>query len=88
MSKTQTSQPDPGEIITLVKQILLDKYEPVKDPRKANAHLTTQEVFYNLQRLFPLKEYSPGDVALWMHEAGFTYYDYGEMRFEWLLKTK
>lgn len=88
MSKTSTIQPDPGELINVIKQILTDKYEPVKEPRLADEHLSTQEVYYNLQRLFPSKAYSPGDVAVWMHDAGFVFYDFGVMRYEWLLKSK
>jgi hypothetical protein len=74
-------------LLNKVKNYLLDTYEPCQDPAEAFIHHTTDEIYRNLQRLLPNEHlYTSADVAKWLHDAGFTFYDYGDMRFEWMMK--
>lgn len=74
------------EFIDNVKSFLTNYYKPVNDPTKATFHYTTIQIFDQLQELFPSPEYSSLDVSIWLKEFGFTYYDFGEMKLEWLFK--
>jgi hypothetical protein len=75
-------------IIEKVKNYLKEYYVPAYDPGGQGVlHYTTGEIYAQLQRLVPGADlYTTTDVALWLHDAGFTFYDYGEMKFEWMLK--
>lgn len=70
-----------------IKQYLLQYYEPVVSIREAQFHFSTEEIYHQLLRIYPAPEmFSAADVAVWLHSGGFTFFDFGEMRFEWLLK--
>ena len=74
-------------LLNKVKNFLLDYYVPVYDPREAAIHLTTDEVFNQLKNVVPDEGlFSAADVSLWLHNAGFTFTDYGEMKLEWMMK--
>ena len=73
-------------LLNKIKNFLLLHYEPVFHPSEAEFHYTTLEVWDKVQKVFPSSDYSSDEVALWLHEAGFTFYDYGELRFEWMMK--
>ena len=76
-------------LVEKIKSYLLAYYEPVYDMRDAEFHLTTEEIYRQLQRILCNELiYSASDVALWLHNAGFTFADFGEMRFEWLLRKR
>ena len=74
-------------LINKVKNFLLDYYVPVHEPREATFHYTTDEVYKQLKNVVPDEGlFSAADVALWLHNAGFTFTDYGEMKLEWMMK--
>lgn len=84
---------EPDEIVsgllTEIRNYLIENYEPVTDPIKADFHFSTLEMYHKLQRVLPDKEkFTPADVAAWLHVAGFKFADYGSLDFEWLLKSK
>ncbi len=74
-------------LLNKIKNFLTQQYEPVFDMKDATLHFTTQQLFDKLQALFPSSYYSAADVAEWMHTAGYTFSDFGNMRFEWLMKS-
>lgn len=73
-------------MIQQIKQFLIEYYAPAKTLKEADLHLTTTEIFERIYRLFPSPELKEKDIASWLNSAGFTFFDFGEMRFEWLLK--
>ena len=76
-------------ILNKLKLYLLDYYEPVRDPKDAEFHYSTAEIWRQLLKLFPNELILTQDlVAQWMHIGGFTWYDYGEIRLEWMMKRK
>lgn len=83
-SKKQAT--DPTGLIEKVKNILRQHYEPVSSPKDATLHYSTNEIYEQLQKLIPSINYSTEDVAVWLHEAGFTFYDYGVLQFEWMMR--
>jgi len=79
---------DYSGILNKLRNYLLEYYEPVQDPAKAEMHLSTREIWGQLQSLVPCEGLNEEMVAQWMHLGGFTWYDYGEMKFEWMMKRK
>ena len=76
-------------IINKLKNYLVEYYEPVQNAKDADFTYSTDEIYAQLQRIVPNEiMYSRADVALWLHNAGFTFADFGELRFEWLMKKK
>lgn len=89
IKQPEDTRKDFSGIIEKLKNYLLAYYEPVHEMRNADFHYTTIEIYKQLQRIVPNELiYSAADVALWLHNGGFTWDDFGEMRFEWLLKRK
>lgn len=89
----QHDKPDNTEdfsgIMNKLKLYLLEYYEPVQDPREAEFHYSTDEVWKQLLKILPNELIlRPEMIAQWLHFGGFTFYDFGEMRFEWLMKRK
>jgi len=77
---------DYSGLVNKIKNYLTQHYDPVSDPRQAEFHYTTQEIFQKIYSLFPSDAYTADMIALWLHNAGFTFYDYGEMKLEWMMK--
>lgn len=76
-------------LIQKIKNYLLEYYEPVQYAKDADFHYSTEEIYRQLQRIVCNEIlYSASDVALWLHNAGFTFEDFGELRFEWLMKRR
>lgn len=75
-------------VLNKLKNHLYEYYEPVIDARDAEIHLTTTELFTQLYKLIPCQGLTPDLVANWMHLGGFNFYDFGEMRLEWIMKKK
>jgi hypothetical protein len=74
-------------LLNKLKQYLYAYYVPVHDPIEAQFHYTTNEIWQQLLKIFPNELLFTADmVATWLHAGGFTFYDFGEMKFEWLLK--
>ena len=70
-----------------IKDYLLTHYFPTIDIVDAEFHLTTNEVYEKLLTVFPFPNlFSLDTIAEWLHERGFTFADFGDMRFEWLFK--
>jgi hypothetical protein len=86
-TKSEELQPDLSGLLQKVKQHLYLSYTPVSTEYDADFHLTTTEVWQRLLMVFPNETILTKDiVAAWMHEGGFTFLDFGNMRLEWLLK--
>lgn len=74
-------------LLNKVKEQLRFYYAPVQDPKDADFHMSTTEMWQQLLTLFPNEMFLTKDlVAIWMHSLGFTFYDFGEFKFEWLVK--
>jgi hypothetical protein len=87
--KEESKENDFSGIINKLKNYLLEYYEPVQNAKDADFTYSTDEIYAQLQRIVPNElMYTRADVALWLHNAGFTFADFGEMRFEWLMKKK
>lgn len=57
------------------------------EPTEADCHFTTEEIHANLLRVLPdACLISLVQVAAWLSELNFTFYDYGNMRLEWMMK--
>lgn len=77
---------DSSGLIQKIKHLLIQEYSPAQHVRDADFHYTTMEMYQKLQELFPSDQYGADDVAVWLHDAGFTFKDFGDLRFEWLMK--
>lgn len=96
--KFNSDLPDPDDeeyrealrgLLNKLRNYLLMYYEPVNDPREAEFHYSTSELHRQLLTIYPNEAILTGDlVASWLHSGGFTFYDFGEMKFEWLMKKK
>ncbi|HVZ98564.1 MAG TPA: hypothetical protein VG847_16900 [Chitinophagaceae bacterium] len=72
-----------------VRSVLLEYYAPATYPMEADFHFTTNEIWKQLLNIYPNEVLLTKDtVAAWMHAGGFRLFDFGEMRFEWLIKIK
>lgn len=74
-------------VLLKIQQFISDNYLPVKNPQDADLRMSTDEIFSSIKRLHPDVAFSAGDLVRWLTEKGFDFYDAGQMRFEWLLKT-
>ena len=79
--------PQPDPLLEKVKAMILDTYEPVQEPKEADLRLTTSEIYEMVYKLYPNPIFTHAELANWLHEKGFTFWDSGKMRFEWLLKS-
>jgi hypothetical protein len=87
IDKPEEPNKDFSGLVGQIKNYLLDYYAPVYEVKDAEFHMTTEEIYRQLQRILCNELiYSAGDVALWLHNARFIFADFGEMRFEFLLK--
>lgn len=85
--KSPDNEEDFSGILNKLKNYLLEYYVPVRNPAEAEFSFTTQELTQQLLTLFPREDIlTPDLVANWLHLGGFTWYDYGEMRLEWMMK--
>lgn len=85
--KKVSAEIDNYGLLEKIKNYLLLYYVPVQDASAAEFHYTTAELHKQMLNIYPNEFILTADlVASWMHGAGFTFYDYGEMRFEWMLK--
>lgn len=73
-------------LLNKIKQFLFQYYLPIHDAKEADFHFTTSEVYLQLLKLYPSEDLTQDLVAQWLHEGGFTFYDFGEMKLEWLFK--
>lgn len=73
-------------LLDQVKQFLGQYYHPAFSLDDADMHLSTQEIYHQIQKLYPSFEYSQETIAQWMQELGFIFLDFGEMKLEWLIK--
>lgn len=85
--KAKDQYNDFSGLFNKLKLYLEEYYLPVQDPKDAEFHYTTQEIHQQLLQLFPNELILTKDiVAIMLHNAGFTFYDYGEMKLEWMMK--
>jgi hypothetical protein len=74
-------------MLNKIKSFLLEYYKPVEDLTDPGAiHLSTAEIHQQLYSFYPTQELTASLVASWLNAAGFKFYDFGMMRFEWMLK--
>lgn len=80
---------DYSGIINKMKNYLLEYYQPVQEPRDADFHFSTQEIWTQLLKLCPAEYILKQEtVANWLHLGGFTFHDYGELRLDWMMKKR
>ena len=66
-----------------VEQHLKLYYSPVMDIGSADVLMTTLEVFFKMQDLFPCPFYTKNDVLNILTKLCFRMFDMGEMQYEW-----
>lgn len=72
-----------------IKSFLIANYEPVKDPRDPHVcFMATWEIYQKVFSFFPSKVYKSDDIAMLLNENGFSFFDMGDMKLEWMLKAK
>lgn len=91
----EEKQRDPGALfledplLNKIQQFILDRYEPVLEPEHANLRMTTAEVYEAIQKFYNNSLIlSQDNVALWLHAKGFSFFDAGSLRFEWMFRNK
>jgi hypothetical protein len=73
--------------IEKIKNYLLQYYLPSNNINETDFHLSTNEIYESLFSVFPFPDlFRMSDIALWLHEGGYKFADFGEMRFKWLFK--
>lgn len=70
-----------------IKNYIRLNYEPCQAPEEATVTMTTAEVYEAIQRFYPNAPVDMEMLANWLHDNGYTFYDTGKMRFEWLFKS-
>lgn len=81
-------KPAPSEddaLLEMIRQHIIKTYKPVEDYGDADVHLTTHEIYEQLQSFYP-GLYTQAIIAGWLQEAGFKFYDGGNLKLEWMLK--
>jgi hypothetical protein len=68
-----------------IKNFIKLNYLPTQEVAQATMRLTTSEIYANLQRIYPGIDFGTTELAQFLHEFGFTFWDAGGMRLEWLL---
>ena len=81
-----TTPPVADGLLEKIKNFLLQNYQPVHHQTSSTILLSTREIYENLQHLYPSLGYAPDNVAQWLHEAGFTFTEISDLRFEWMLQ--
>lgn len=69
-----------------LKNFIRENYEPVQDVAEATLRLTTKEIHENISNHYPYMPFSANELAQWLHNSGYTFWDAGSMRLEWLMK--
>lgn len=70
-----------------IRNFIRLNYNPVQDASQATLRLTTFEIYANITKFYPAFSFTQDQLATWLHELGFTFWDAGGMRFEWLLSS-
>jgi hypothetical protein len=74
-------------LLNKLKQHLYQYYEPAQTIQDADFHYSTQEIWQQMLRIYPNEIILTAElIAVWLHSGGFTFLDFGNMKFEWLLK--
>jgi len=84
----EQQQPLSYDISYRIKQLILTWYEPALTPADAKYFLNTEEIFTQLQKMFPSEDYNAIDLAIWLETWGFKCRPTAAFKFEWLLKKK
>ncbi len=76
------------KLIDGLKDYILSIYKPAANPLNADKRMSTNEIFEAFCRIYHNEVFfNRNDLAKWLKEKGFTIWDAGDMRFEWLLKS-
>lgn len=75
-----------NERIQKVKQYFFSNYFPAKNISETTLHLTTEELIEKISKINGVYV-DEETLNAWLLEGGFTFLDFGEMRFEWIFKT-
>lgn len=70
-----------------IKNFIKENYEPVASAAEANVRVTTNELLQSIERIYPDSPFTGQELAQWLHELGFQFWDAGNLNWEWLLKT-
>ncbi len=74
-------------LINKLKQVLYNYYAPESDPTKADLHLSTNEIWQQMLKIYPNELFLTRElISIWLHTGGYTFYDFGDLKFEWLLR--
>jgi hypothetical protein len=68
-----------------IKNFIKINYLPTQDASQATMRLTSTEIYANIQRIYPGIPFTEMELSQFLHELGFTFWDAGGMRLEWLL---
>lgn len=87
----QEPEQDP-EVLAMLESLrdyLRNYYAPVFDPAEAEFHFTTRQVWEQLLNIYPNEIIlTPALVSTWLSALNFQFYDYGEMKLEWMMKRR
>lgn len=82
----EVKMPPLDPIVVLLKNSLKLGYAPAT-PEDFTLHYSTRDIYDQLFKIYPnVTAFSMADVAMWMHDLGFRFMDFGGLQFEWLLK--
>ncbi|HVW99477.1 MAG TPA: hypothetical protein VHA52_03415 [Candidatus Babeliaceae bacterium] len=80
---------DHYNMLNKLKNYLFEYYEPVSVPSSETIHFTTFQIWHQLLKIYPNELILTQDVvASWLHAGGFTFFDFGFMKLEWIMKRK
>jgi hypothetical protein len=81
----RADQPQDDALLEMIRQHIVKTYTPVESYGEADVRLTTHEIYEQLQNFYP-GLYTQAIIAGWLQEAGFKFYDGGNLKLEWMLK--
>ncbi len=87
MDEAEKLPPVADGLFEKIKQYIRQHYEPCQQPGDADVTMTTAEVYEAIQRFYPNAPVDIEILAKWLHDNGYTFFDTGKMRFEWLFKS-
>lgn len=81
--------PEDQALIDHLKQYILSVYRPAATPMESCKRMSTEEIFNAFSRIYHNEfVFSKNDMAKWLRSEGFTVWDAGDLRFEWLLRSR
>ncbi len=81
-----TVNPNTETDIAFIKKWFLENYSPAAPTEKGREFMSTQQIYKQINNLYPSEQLNQETVASWLIEGGFKFMDMGFMQLEWMLK--